>query len=360
MTVILPPSPRSKSSGKAKGPAAMTLPVFAGLLIGLLIGRNTSSSNPYVVKDPNTSACTSAILRPDGKIPFEKRVELVCPNKCSNWLSELNKCGDDKVCTCDPKFDGADCSFNKATCTIANVGELMQKVNEHYRKVGGYDGLPQAHTHIILGNEVIQNRVPGDVVELGVFKGGSSSVLVHTFEKCAHKRFWFYDSFAGHPEIDAIKNPGMENWKGKHIGTQEEAKHNIQTMNPEMDEQRIVWRKGFFKDTLKEELPEVIAYLHIDCDWYECHIETLDALYDRVAWGGAVVFDDVGTYGFARAGVMDWIRKRDLIPAMRSTHGVGGLHGGGSQFWIKGYQGYMAGFGTGAQALWPGGKRHTW
>lgn len=107
---------------------------------------------------------------------------------------------------------------------------------------------------------------------------------------------------------------------------------------------------------MKEELPHTIAYLHIDCDWYECHIETLDALYNRLAWGGAIVFDDVGTYGFARAGVMDWIRKRDIIPAMRSTHGVGGIHGGGSQFWIKGYQDFNFGFGTGTQALWPGGK----
>ena len=47
--------------------------------------------------------------------------------------------------------------------------------------------------------------------------------------------------------------------------------------------------KGFFKDTLREELPHTIVYLHIDCDWYECHIEALDTLYDRLVWGGAIV-----------------------------------------------------------------------
>ena len=109
------------------------------------------------------------------------------------------------------------------------------------RRLGGYDGLPQAHTHIIFGNEVTQNRFPGDLVDLGVFNGVSASVLVHTFEKCTDKRFWLYDSFAGHSEINEIKNPGQQHWKGKHIATlKEEAKHNICTIYPEIDAQRII------------------------------------------------------------------------------------------------------------------------
>ena len=69
-----------------------------------------------------------------------------------------------------------------------------------------------------------------------------------------------------------------------------------------------------------------------------------------LGWGNC--FDDVGVYGFAVAGVMDWIRKRDLIPAMHSTHGVGGIHGGGSQFWIKGYQDYITGDRTASTLTW--------
>ena len=93
------------------------------------------------------------------------------------------------------------------------VKSLAIAITKFYRTC--INAVVASTSHLILGNEVTQNRVPpGDAVELGVFKGGSTSVLVHTFEKCAHKRFWFYDSFAGHPEIDEIsqepRNAAME------------------------------------------------------------------------------------------------------------------------------------------------------
>ncbi len=229
-------------------------------------------------------------------------------------------------------------------------------MKSHYSKYGGYDGLPQAHAHIILASQVLQNKVPGDVVELGVFKGGSASVLVNVFESCSSKKFWLYDSFAGHPAIDLTKNPGMAGWEGKHIGTLEEAKANVQALNPgiKIDDNRFIWKKGFFNRTLKETLPNTIAYLHIDCDWYECIIETLDALYDRVSWGGVIILDDVGFYGFSRAGLMEWVCRRNIVPALRSTFGVGDKYGGGSHFWVKGYQGYHN---QPKGPLWPGGAR---
>lgn len=237
---------------------------------------------------------------------------------------------------------------------IISLTLILTKVKSHYSKHGGYDGLPQAHAHIILANQVLQNKVPGDVVELGVFKGGSASVLVNVFESCSSKKFWLYDSFAGHPAIDRNKNPGMAGWEGKHIGTLEEAKANVQALNPsvKIDDDRIIWKKGFFNTTLKETLPITIAYLHIDCDWYECHIETLDALYDRVSWGGVIILDDVGFYGFARAGLMEWVCRRNIVPALRSTFGVGDKYGGGSHFWVKGYQGHHD---QPNAPLWPGG-----
>eukprot|EP00526_Cylindrotheca_closterium_P020879 CAMPEP_0113623918 /NCGR_PEP_ID=MMETSP0017_2-20120614/12322_1 /TAXON_ID=2856 /ORGANISM="Cylindrotheca closterium" /LENGTH=211 /DNA_ID=CAMNT_0000533917 /DNA_START=471 /DNA_END=1106 /DNA_ORIENTATION=+ /assembly_acc=CAM_ASM_000147 len=205
-----------------------------------------------------------------------------------------------------------------------------------------------------MGNKVIHNRIPGDVVEFGVFKGGSASVLTRVFSACTSKKFWFYDSFQGHPTIDGELNPGMEVWQGKHIGHLEDAKLNVRALNPDVNENRLVWKKGFFNETLLEELPKLISYLHIDCDWYECHIDILDAVYDRVAWGGFVVMDDTGYYGFARAGLFHWIQKREMVVALRSTFGVDGGVGGGSHFWIKGFEG-MFEHAQLDQPFWPGG-----
>jgi len=65
-----------------------------------------------------------------------------------------------------------------------------------------------------------------------------------------------------------------------------------------------------------------------------------------------IVIDDVGFYGFSRAGLTNWIRKRNIVIALRSTFGVEDIYGGGSHFWVKGYQGYHN---QPREALWPEG-----
>jgi len=224
----------------------------------------------------------SGLGDPDSALSFETRTDILCPNNCSE--SECNSVG---VCECDSH--GADCSFHVEQCDI------------------------------ILGQQVIRNRVPGDVVELGVFKGGSASVLVNVFQYCTSKKFWLYDSYAGHPEIDEQKNPGMSGFTRQHVGTLEEAKNNVHAINPDVDNTKLIWKKVFFNETLNQTLPHTIAYLHIDCDWYECYVDILNRLYDRVAWGGVVVLDDVGYYGFAKAGVMAWMLSKKMVYALRSS-----------------------------------------
>jgi O-methyltransferase len=288
------------------------------------------------------------------KISYEKREEITCPNDCSGYITSKNQCKGN-VCECSPDLSGADCSYSKSECNLQNTESLVAEASAFYgRRRGSYDGFVQSKTHTIMGNKVIQNRIPGDVVEFGVFKGGSSSVLARVFNACSSKRLWLYDSFAGHPSIDADLNPGMKKWEGKHIGTLEDVKANIRGLNPNMDENKLIWKKGFFNETLKQELPKIISYLHIDCDWYECHIDILDALYDRVAWGGVIVCDDAGFYGFARAGLFHWLQKHQKVVALRSTFGVGEAYGGGSHFWVKGYEGAFE-HSLLTEPIWPGG-----
>ncbi len=316
----------------------------------------------YSITDGNRNlrALTATDEEAGFEIPFEKRVDHPCPNSCSTYLSPLNKCRETtNRCSCAGEFFGADCSFITDKQCGVNVNDLQAAVHAHFDKNPGYDGLVQAHAHMILANQVLKNKVPGDVVELGVFKGGSSAVLVNVFETCSAKKFWLYDSYEGHPTIDITKNPGMEGWEGKHVGTLEDAKANVQALNPTLniDDDRIIWKKGFFNETFLQPLPSTIAYLHIDCDWYECVVDSLDTFYDRVAWGGVIIFDDVGYYGFARAGLMEWVCRCNIVPALRSTFGVGQGYGGGSHFWIKGYQGFQHDQSPELQheALWPGG-----
>ena len=53
-------------------------------------------------------------------------------------------------------------------------------------------------------------------------------------------------------------------------------------------------------DCLAEAAPDAIAFLHIDLNSPGAEIGALDALFDRVVTGGAIVFDDYGWHFFRR------------------------------------------------------------
>jgi len=58
-------------------------------------------------------------------------------------------------------------------------------------------------------------------------------------------------------------------------------------------ERLVQWRKGLFATTMAHEpLPEHVALLHADCDWFDSVLLTLRTFYPLVANGGYVILDD--------------------------------------------------------------------
>jgi O-methyltransferase len=262
-----------------------------------------------------------------------------CPNHCLAGLCQ------DSKCVCPPGHSGVGCSYVPGCTAFKDPKAVQRSANS----LSGYDGMHGAFAHAAIANQVLANKVPGDFVELGVYRGGSSAVLAMMIQDCTHKRHWAFDSFMGHPDVGPL-NGGMGSWVGTHIGTLDQAKANIQKLAPKMTD-RIVWRKGFYNVTWEQELPDAIAYLHIDCDWYECIYGALDKFYPRVQFGGAIVIDDASYYDFTRAALYDWIRTEGLYPAIRSVPHQASIIKGefnpGSVFWFKGYQGGHKKFGPG-------------
>jgi O-methyltransferase len=82
--------------------------------------------------------------------------------------------------------------------------------------------------------------------------------------------------------------------------------------------------KGWFQDTVpKLALPEPIALLRLDGDWYESTMDCLLGLYDRVAPLGVIVLDDYHFWEGCTRAVHDFLSRRQLVARIRgSPHGV--------------------------------------
>jgi O-methyltransferase len=131
-------------------------------------------------------------------------------------------------------------------------------------------------------------ELPGDLVELGVFKGHTTLFVAEylsfaTWPKC----WWLYDTFAGIP--DDQRDPGWD----KVNEAQYAGKYSFEEVRDRFASfPNITVTQGRVPEVLEATCPERISFLHLDLNNAAAEVGALDALYDRVSPGAAILFDD--------------------------------------------------------------------
>ena len=62
----------------------------------------------------------------------------------------------------------------------------------------------------------------------------------------------------------------------------------------------------------KTKIPEKIAILRLDTDWYESSKYELEQMYDNVVTGGVIIFDDYYHWDGQRRAVDDFFLSRNI------------------------------------------------
>lgn len=200
----------------------------------------------------------------------------------------------------------------------------------------GWDWPSVAHTMIgsrrlnnvrTLLEQVIEHRVPGDVIETGVWRGGACIMMRAVLEayEIRNRRVWLADSFEGVPPPKPDVYPADANEKFHEYEALsvpiEQVKRNFSKYGL-LDEQ-VVFLKGWFQDTLPTAPIERLALLRLDGDLYESTIVALRALYDKLSRGGYVIIDDYRVVPACKKAVDDFCTERQLAPEIVEIDGVG-------------------------------------
>jgi len=156
---------------------------------------------------------------------------------------------------------------------------------------------------------------PGDIVECGVWNGGSAAImgLAHIGSgKTRHRRIWLFDSFQGVPPATERDGPVERRsyFEGWNKGDVNKVKQVFTKLRVSLDDVEII--PGWFNDTLRTSRVEQIAILHIDADWYDSVKLVLDVFYDRVVPGGFVILNDYNTWEGCNKALNDFLRERHL------------------------------------------------
>jgi O-methyltransferase len=167
------------------------------------------------------------------------------------------------------------------------------------------------HSLYTLAQRIEEERIPGDVLECGVYNGGTAAILARVATRSKLGRtVWLFDSFQGMPPTTEVDGLEAQEWVGKVLGSRDRVQDLLRRAGADLRRVRIV--EGLFQDTFPAVQIPQIALLNIDADWYESVKLCLEKFYDFIVKGGFVSIDDYGHWPGCREAVDQFFRQRGL------------------------------------------------
>ena len=197
------------------------------------------------------------------------------------------------------------------------------KVRPHTRTFGAGAEAPWALYQSI--EYVVRNRIPGDIVECGVWSGGSMLLAALALQHFGDtsRRIWLYDTFAGNPRPEAVDArwdgmPALPTWEhyqqtgGRWCfgGTQDHVRRVVSSSGYPADQ--FVFVEGLVENTLPGQRPDTISLLRLDTDLYRSTLHELVHLYPLLSVGGILMIDDYGAFQGARLATDQFIEQNRL------------------------------------------------
>ncbi len=168
--------------------------------------------------------------------------------------------------------------------------------------------------------------VPGDIVECGVWKGGSMMAAALTLLEChdRSRNLYLFDTFDGmtrptdrDASIDGITAQALLQSSSKSdpasvwcCAALEEVTSAMRGTGYEVE--RLHFVKGPVEETVPDRSPAHIAILRLDTDWYESTMHELKHLFPRLSQGGVLLIDDYGHWQGCRAAVDEYFADNKM------------------------------------------------
>jgi O-methyltransferase len=158
-----------------------------------------------------------------------------------------------------------------------------------------------------LAQRVLDENIPGDFIETGVWRGGCCILMrgVLAANGDHSRRVYVADSFEGlpppRPEIYAADDGDILHTISALAVSEAQVRDNFSRYG--LLDGQVEFVKGFFSDTLPTIEAGPFALLRLDGDMYESTIVALEALYPKLSPGGFIIIDDYGAIAACRQAV---------------------------------------------------------
>jgi len=174
---------------------------------------------------------------------------------------------------------------------------------------------------------LVKARVLGDMLECGVWRGGSMMLVAKTLLSLGDtgRTLHLFDTFEGHPkpdnenDIDLYGNPVADSalnrtsdegsdWCFVPI---DEVRANMASTGYPMN--KVVLVKGTVEKTAKANAPELLSLIRLDTDWYASAKVALETFWPRLSRKGVLIVDDYGHYPSQRRVVDEYFAQSPVM-----------------------------------------------
>jgi O-methyltransferase len=188
--------------------------------------------------------------------------------------------------------------------------ELRSEGRDWPRVAHSMAGLRRLENVQQLAQRVIDEEIPGDFIETGVWRGGCCILMrgVLAVNAITSRKVYVVDSFEGLPppkphRFSHDEGLNLHLHRGLAVSL-EQVKDNFSRY--ELLDQQVVFVKGLFQDTLPSLEAGPFSLMRLDGDLYESTYVALEALYPKLSPGGFVIIDDYGGVAACQAAVLDY------------------------------------------------------
>jgi O-methyltransferase len=172
---------------------------------------------------------------------------------------------------------------------------------------------------------ISEHGIPGSIVECGVWRGGSMAAAARTLlqRRDVSRDLYLYDTFEGMPDAKA------EDVDYSGISAAEIMRENpgVRCTDAPLElvrdviyatgypQEKIHLIQGRVEETIPRTIPEKIAVLRLDTDWYESIRHELVHLFPRLSKAGVLIIDDYGHWLGARKACDEYFQE-NRIPVL--------------------------------------------
>jgi O-methyltransferase len=191
--------------------------------------------------------------------------------------------------------------------------------------------LIQAVKYITKGNVI------GDVVECGVWKGGSMMAVANTLltQRDSHRHLYLFDTFEGMPEPDTVDVSVFSGEASTRFAAMKTGESSSTWACVSLDEvkksmystgypvTKMHFVKGLVEETIPKEAPAHISLLRLDTDFYSSTHHELIHLFPRLSRGGVIIFDDYASWLGSRKATDEYIAENGIAILLQRTDTAG-------------------------------------